>query len=314
MQAAANILNTLIDIIETHSVSEQLSDKHNSVPFTARLTAYHRWLDVKSPALSKPLLNDTFAEELCGKMDLSLLTAFGKKVETARIDIIFRHYYIEQYLLKPFVEKQNKSNTVHQIVLFGAGLDSRAYRLDFLHSTNTIIFEIDYEVINKYKEYILSKYKQKCGILKRLSIDLSLQNWHKTLIENGFNVNMPTFFVLEGLYYYLTEKDNITLFDEINKLCESKDNNQYEIFVDSFNPTMMRYGDKNKDAFLKDLKFVIPVDELTQYFTNFKWCNVKATDTFYIAEETGVDKDVYITPYMFYFIHANKIQLPHNQN
>jgi methyltransferase (TIGR00027 family) len=183
-------------------------EEEDALPFTARLMAYYRFQENKS---ASPLIIDPFAERLAGD-----LTAYADKhkfvVQRGEYTLV-RSYYIENTLLKPWCT----NNKISQIVLLGAGLDTRAYRLENLQTNQHTIYEVDLPSVIEYKETILQDEKPLCNLL-RISEDLSNPNWDSSLKENGFLTEIPTFWVLEGLAYYLEKQVVASLLQTAAKM------------------------------------------------------------------------------------------------
>ncbi|MDC7125263.1 MAG: SAM-dependent methyltransferase [Spirochaetales bacterium] len=97
--------------------------------------------------------------------------------------------------------------SVEQIVIFGAGFDSRGIR--FLDAdTSTRLFELDapFTQEDKIKQF------QKRGItvpenVKLIPIDFSKESFKTKLLEAGFAPEKKTFFIMEGLTMYLDLRD-----------------------------------------------------------------------------------------------------------
>ena len=172
-----------------------LDDANTAVPFTARLIAYYRAQECKR---DRPLIVDPFAERLAG--DLTSYANKHKHICGTGDYAIVRAYYIENTLLTPWCHTQANS----QIVLLGAGLDTRAFRFKPLQTNTHTLFEIDFSIVNRYKEEILQDEQPLCELV-RLSTDLSNPDWTSHLIQSGFSRDIPTFWVLEGLIYYMDQ-------------------------------------------------------------------------------------------------------------
>jgi methyltransferase (TIGR00027 family) len=181
--------------------------KEEEITFTARLMAYYRAQENKNDT---PLFSDPFAERLAGD-----LTSYFKTDESFMINNypLIRTYYIDNHLLIPWCEKQNNS----QVVIVGACLDARAYRINQLELGNHIVYEIDYPVIIHYKEEILENERPLCQLV-RVSTDLSNSIWSSQLIESGFSSDVPSFWILEGLAYYMENKSFKLLIKQISSL------------------------------------------------------------------------------------------------
>ncbi|WP_405164813.1 SAM-dependent methyltransferase [Nocardia sp. NBC_01499] len=102
---------------------------------------------------------------------------------------------------------------VRQIVILGAGLDARAYRLPW--PDGTTIYELDRTTVLEFKRRALSS----CGDEPRadrreVPVDLR-EDWSKILREHGFDPSEATAWLAEGLLYYLSAAAGDQLFDDI---------------------------------------------------------------------------------------------------
>lgn len=111
--------------------------------------------------------------------------------------VIARTKFIDQEF------KQALEQGVAQILVFGAGFDTRAVRFANL-ANSTRIFELDVPVTQKAK---LQRYAQTGVIspenLVYVPIDFERQNLKEELERAGFQNGLTTLFVLEGLTMYL---------------------------------------------------------------------------------------------------------------
>ena len=92
---------------------------------------------------------------------------------------------------------------VEQVLIFGAGFDSRSIRFRQI-SGNARIFELDVPVTQNAK---IKRYKEK-GInipenLTFIPIDFDRESIPEKLLESGFKKGMKSLFILEGLTMYL---------------------------------------------------------------------------------------------------------------
>ncbi|MFX0174088.1 MAG: class I SAM-dependent methyltransferase [Candidatus Hodarchaeota archaeon] len=175
---------------------QSINNESTDVPFTTRLMAYYR---AQESNHESPLIIDPFAEQLAG--DITSYTNKHKYIAGKGDYPIVRSYYVEKKLLTPWCNSHRES----QIVLLGAGLDTRAYRFKPLQANKHIIFEIDFPIIKSYKEEILKDFQPLCD-LERISTDLSKYDWAIHLLNKGYSRNIPTFWVLEGLVYYIGQE------------------------------------------------------------------------------------------------------------
>jgi methyltransferase (TIGR00027 family) len=92
---------------------------------------------------------------------------------------------------------------IEQVVLLGAGYDSRAFRFhDKLEGIR--VFEIDHPGTQARKKRILEKVrKESPSNLTYISVDFNHQSFQAALSEHGFSRERKTLFMWEGVTYYL---------------------------------------------------------------------------------------------------------------
>jgi len=95
---------------------------------------------------------------------------------------------------------------IEQFVILGAGYDSRPYR--FRERLKGIdIFEVDFPGTQSFKKAQLAKfYGSLPEHVKYVPIDFNSQEIKDVLLEKGFDPNKKTFFIWEGVTYYLPEE------------------------------------------------------------------------------------------------------------
>ena len=132
-----------------------------TVSATALLIAYVRSLEATKP-FDKQLFNDPFASELAGEKGRQYFESFGNLLPYREI-VGVRTYYIDTFitnLLSHWSTPQNDSNeqnetksqtAQHQVVVLGAGLDTRAWRFSKQIVQQTAWFEVDLAPIIDFK-------------------------------------------------------------------------------------------------------------------------------------------------------------------
>jgi methyltransferase (TIGR00027 family) len=104
--------------------------------------------------------------------------------------------------------------SVEAVVILGAGLDTRPYRLARLGDVP--VFEVDLPVNITRKRAIVSRVFGKVPPSVRLvSVDFERDVLMATLASYGYRVDSPTFFVWEGVTQYLTADAVRATFDEL---------------------------------------------------------------------------------------------------
>lgn len=127
-------------------------------------------------------------------------------------------------------------NEFDQIVIFGAGFDSRGIRFaDF--NKKTEIFELDIPITQEAKIKQIKKRRVKLNPnIIFISIDFNKESIEDKLLESGFNKNKRSLFILEGLLYYLSSQTVDNTFNVINKLA----GNESEVVFDYIYASVLR--------------------------------------------------------------------------
>jgi methyltransferase (TIGR00027 family) len=105
---------------------------------------------------------------------------------------------------------------ITQTVILAAGLDSRAFRLDW--PSDSVVFEIDRPEVLSYKAATLAAHAAVPRTTYRpVGIDLR-EDWAAALVAAGFEQDHPTAWLAEGLLPYLPAPAQERLFDVITEL------------------------------------------------------------------------------------------------
>lgn len=126
--------------------------------------------------------------------------------------IITRTKYIDEVFSKAI------KNGFEQIIIFGAGFDTRAIRL-IKGDANIKIWEIDQPQTQSVK---IQQYKNKHISINPnniyISLDLNNMSFEGALNKTGFKKDKKTLFIMEGLLMYLDTNSVDALFKEIDEL------------------------------------------------------------------------------------------------
>jgi methyltransferase (TIGR00027 family) len=92
---------------------------------------------------------------------------------------------------------------VPQIVILGAGYDTRAYRFA-AHNPGTVVFELDISTTQGRKISLLKKAQIHApATIKYVPVDFNEDLLEDVLEKYGFDGNKQAFFLMEGVTYYL---------------------------------------------------------------------------------------------------------------
>jgi methyltransferase (TIGR00027 family) len=180
----------------------------DSVSLTSRYMAVLRAVETQ---YSDRLFTDPFAAHLAGTQVMSELAAqlIEKRQAQDRklLSIVIRTRFFDDFLI-------SSTQQIRQVVILGAGMDTRAFRLAW--HPDVKIYELDRLEVIQTKEFLLGDVLAKCH---RHSIDIDLRDsWSDLLINQGFQANLPTVWLMEGLLYYLHEAEVHELLKTISQL------------------------------------------------------------------------------------------------
>jgi methyltransferase (TIGR00027 family) len=122
---------------------------------------------------------------------------------------------------------------IRQVVVVAAGMDTRAYRLDWPPDTD--LFEIDRPEAFDYKEPILADLGATSHCRRHVVAADLRENWPRRLLDAGFLSGARTAWVVEGLLYYLTESAVHSLLENAARLCPP-----HSLLYTDVAPTAMR--------------------------------------------------------------------------
>lgn len=181
--------------------------------FSGFVTTYLRAVE---SARNDRIINDPFAELLTRKQQPKI-EKFTREVSSELSSfpedvIAFRTRYLDEQL-------HHRDPRILQIVILGAGLDARAYRLESLRGCH--VLEVDQSG---------AAFEHKADVMKELHAPLIAQNvdcivsnlaeagLEANLMGHGFNPTMPTFWVMEGLIPYIERSSIVELLKTIDYL------------------------------------------------------------------------------------------------
>jgi methyltransferase (TIGR00027 family) len=105
---------------------------------------------------------------------------------------------------------------IGQSVILAAGLDSRAYRLNW--AADSVVYEVDQPEVVAFKTEAMAALGAEPTAQRRtVSIDLR-DDWPAALRDSGFDDTRPSAWSAEGLLMYLPPEAQDRLFDHITAL------------------------------------------------------------------------------------------------
>ncbi|MEV4159835.1 SAM-dependent methyltransferase [Nonomuraea dietziae] len=105
---------------------------------------------------------------------------------------------------------------LRQVVLLAAGLDTRAYRLDW--PAGTRLFEVDLPDLIAFKDRVLAEHDARARC-ERTAVAADLRDdWPASLVSAGFDPERPTAWLVEGVLMYLTPEDGAAVLKRLSEL------------------------------------------------------------------------------------------------
>jgi methyltransferase (TIGR00027 family) len=194
-------------------------DLASSVGATATMVAAARAMATRA---DRPLINDPYAEPLVRAVGIDLLTrlASGDLDPSELSDVVdgarladmatARTKFYDEFLVDA------TEAGVSQVVILAAGLDARAYRLAW--PAGTVVYEVDQPEVIDFKTAILAGLGAvPTAEHKVVGIDLR-DDWPTAMRTVGFDPNLPTAWIAEGLLGYLPPEAQDRLLDNITEL------------------------------------------------------------------------------------------------
>ncbi|MFC4910881.1 SAM-dependent methyltransferase [Actinomadura gamaensis] len=152
------------------------------------------------------LFADPFAASF-GAAGPPVVPRAGHEVRNLMIfQVVIRTRFYDDYLLAA------TAAGIRQVVLLAAGLDTRAFRLDWPDGVR--VFEADLPDVLAFKDATLGDAEPRAG---RVAVAADLrEDWAARLRDAGFDPSRPTAWLVEGLLIYLSRDDAAALLDGID--------------------------------------------------------------------------------------------------
>lgn len=101
----------------------------------------------------------------------------------------------------------------HQLVILGAGLDARAYRMREL--SDSVAFEVDHPASQAFKRRQTAALRPCTRELHHVAVDFERERLGDRLAQAGHALDVPTAWVFEGVISYLSAREVEAAIDAI---------------------------------------------------------------------------------------------------
>jgi len=155
------------------------------------------------------LFYDPLAAKLAGPDGFAWLERMdgGVQLGGPGLYAVIRTRFFDDFLLDAC-----KKSGVRQVVLAAAGMDARAFRLDW--PSGTRLYELDLPEVLDAKQGVIEAAGIKARCERRtVRVDLRQETWPEALLAAGYEPREASVWLIEGLLLYLTE-------NAVNKLLE----------------------------------------------------------------------------------------------
>ncbi|MFD5943062.1 MULTISPECIES: class I SAM-dependent methyltransferase [Streptomyces] len=141
-----------------------------------------------------------------------------------------RYFGLRTRVLDDFLLRSVHAGNARQVVLLGAGLDSRAYRLAW--PSGCVVFEIDRAEVLAFKHQVLDSLSA-APRATRVPVPTDLRaDWAGALPAAGFDPAAPSVWLVEGLLFYLPPAAETYLIDTVDRLSTEGSALAFEVKLD----------------------------------------------------------------------------------
>ncbi|QKW23227.1 SAM-dependent methyltransferase [Kitasatospora sp. NA04385] len=181
----------------------QLSPVSRTALAVARVRAYES-------SRPEPLFTDPYA--------LAFIEASGTPLPTEGPTGPLARLLVARGIMRTrFYDDRLLAAGVRQVVLLAAGLDTRAYRLEW--PSGTRLFEVDLPAVLDFKQWVLDERGAEAACERvALPADLADPGWTDRLLAAGFDPGQPTVWLAEGLLVYLDAEQAAALLTAVGGL------------------------------------------------------------------------------------------------
>jgi len=189
---------------------------------TAIAVAFARALACEEHELSLACEDDRALQLLPRGLTRMLRGADGKAHNQALIQLMRRaalglvdHLALRTWLIDQAL-KQALHDGIEQVVLLGAGLDARAYRID--ETQDAVVFEVDHPSTQRYKQRHAQGLSPRARELRYAACDFQEVSLEQALTGAGFDRKRKSAWIWEGVTMYLAPSAVMHTLDTVKML------------------------------------------------------------------------------------------------
>lgn len=221
--------------------------KHGQISPSAKGVTFYRAMESEKPAGERicydPLARYFIDLDKVMSFRLRPLHKIKKMVSDLRRPGFYHYFAVRTRYFDDYLD-YCIGEGIRQLVILGAGYDSRAYRVDRLKD-QAKVFEADHPVTQSDKKAKLVKL---LGALPDhvvyVSIDFNTTDLAEQFTQNGYNPELKTLFILEGLTYYL----NAEVLDRILRFISQRSGSGSSVIFDYTCPDVISGKSGRREA------------------------------------------------------------------
>jgi methyltransferase (TIGR00027 family) len=225
-------------------------DIESSASKTALMVCAYR---ARASRWDKPLFVDPWAEQIAGREGQEIAKKLDAKFPPFEIWLALRVAYLDR-LVGLAVDRLS----IRQVVILGAGYDTRAARLP---RAGVTFFEVDHPATQADKrEQLMRLDKYPVDAARYVSCNFEREDPIERLTANGFDPKQPALVIWEGVVPYLTEP---AVRATATRLAQGLDPRSLVAF--DFVGKRFAYGTSKSEADKQQAKFVDDLGEPVRF-------------------------------------------------
>ena len=183
------------------TVSHKRTHTAELVAFARAAGTYERDATVRNPDTLAPVL-------ISRRHRIGLLPGIRQALGAVYERICPGMYLYHQARTQFFdsVLHQELAGGLDQLVILGAGLDSRAYRFA-RQLADVRVYEVDHPGTSALKQQRLKRWGGATEHVSFVPVDFTCESLDTALAKHGFDFQARSFFLWEGVSYYLSDVD-----------------------------------------------------------------------------------------------------------
>ncbi len=186
-------------------------------PSTNPIAPTSRWMAAARARESERadrLFDDPLAAPLAGPEGFAWLERMesAARSESPGLYPVIRTRFFDDFLLDAC-----RRLGVRQVILAAAGLDTRAFRLNW--PPQVCLYEMDLPEVLDTKEEVIEAAGAKASCARRtVRVDLKRATWPEVLLSAGYQPESPSVWLIEGLLFYLSRAAVYGLLEKVGAL------------------------------------------------------------------------------------------------